>query len=176
MYYKSAKWSEFSSHEIFYNIGSFIRSKVFRLIVPLICVCFLYMDFIKVIIGVPGYELNWSLVLGQLQCLNIGHLCFLPCLFTILVCMVLVRNNYIGMLLFFMIFSLLNYKSGALPERFQLNQTAYYLVFIYLGYLINHVMVATKGMKIKISVSQRLFLWLLIGSVGNHGLCCQKIH
>lgn len=143
LYYKTKQWSQKKYSEILRGFRTFVKNKFFRLIIPFICVCFFYMDPIKLYIGVSGYDWKCSLLLQQLYCVNIGHLWFLPCLFLIFIiiyfCMALIRNNRNGLLVLFLLFALLNYKSNIFPDIFQLKEVAYYLVYFYLGYLINYI-------------------------------------
>ncbi len=48
---------------------------------------FIWMDPIKIMLGVKDYDLSWNLILQQLQFSNCGHLWFLPCLFIIFIIM-----------------------------------------------------------------------------------------
>ena len=59
-----------------------IANKFMRILLPYFIVCLLYMDPIKIGLGVPGYELSWSLIKDQMFWFNNnGHLWYLPTLF-----------------------------------------------------------------------------------------------
>ena len=173
MCYKVIKWQKLKLVEIYKDAGYFFINKFKRLIVPMLCVCFWYMDPIKLLVGVPGYSLSWDFIAQQLLCINIGHLWFLPCLFFIFVimffCLSLIRNSKIGHLVLFLILSLLTYKSGILPKYFQLNEVAYYMSFFYLGYLINRIKIKYPNYK-KLSIKHILAILLIIlcGGVAYH--------
>ena len=172
MCYKVIKWQERTVNEIFKGSASFIWNKFKRLMIPMLCVCFLYMDPIKLLIGVPDYALSWDFAAQQLTCTNIGHLWFLPCLFIIFIVMffllALVRNSKIGHIALFLVLALLTYKSGIFPKVFQLNEVAYYMSFFYLGYLINRVKIAFPEYKLRFKY---IFAAMLIIVIGGGVLC-----
>lgn len=62
--------------------GKFLTNKVKRIIIPYFLVCLLYMDPIKVLLHVPGYDFSMNLIIQQvLLYVNNGHLWYLPTLF-----------------------------------------------------------------------------------------------
>ena len=61
-------------------------NKFMRILLPYFIVCFLFMDPIKVCLGVPGYEISWNMIKDQMFLLNNnGHLWYLPTLFLMFV-------------------------------------------------------------------------------------------
>ena len=169
MCYKVVKWRNLPLDEIFNGAASFVLNKFKRLIVPLLCVSFLYMDPIKLLIGAPGYTLGWNFVAQQLVCVNIGHLWFLPCLFIVFIVMffllALVRNSKTGHIALFFALALLTYKSGIFPNVFQLNEVAYYMSFFYLGYLINRIKLAFPEYRPRIKHIFATVLIIVIGGI-----------
>lgn len=149
MCYKVIKWKTASIKDIFKGFTLFIKQKSKRLIIPFIFVCVLYMDPIKIFIGVKDYSLSSTLLLQQLLCTNIGHLWFLPCLFIIFVimyiCLAFIRNSFIGHSVLFLVFSTVNYFNGHFTNIYQLNEVANYAIFFYLGYIINRISLELNG-------------------------------
>lgn len=150
--YKVMKWRERSNKEIARTFLPFFQNKVVRLLIPYACVALLWMDPIKIVLGVPNYTISPELLLQQLQFSNCGHLWYLPCLFFIFVVMfpviTLIRNNRIMHIL--LLFTLMgaNYLYGRLPEAFQLQNVAYYLFYFYFGYFINYTIHLANEIKV----------------------------
>lgn len=140
--YKIMNMREKSNEEAISTFFPFFQNKVLRLLVPYICVALLWMDPIKIILGVPNYTLSTGLVIEQLQFSNSGHLWYLPCLFLIFLVLypilVFIRNSRVMHIAMFFILVGVNYFSGKMPEAFQIQNVTYYLVFFYLGYFINY--------------------------------------
>lgn len=149
----------------------FVWKKVYRLLVPFFCICLIWMDPIKIFLGVDGYCLNWNLILQQLQFSNCGHLWYLPCLFIIFIIMYivlnLIRQNVFGLSFLFLVLAWLNYMHGRLPDAFQIQNAAYYIYYFYLGYLINclgsRYVISNKKFNIKYIVSSVIVLLFIIG-------------
>lgn len=162
MCYKVIRWKNISIEKIFQDFILFIKQKSKRLIVPLIFVCVLYMDPIKILIGVKEYSFGLKLLLQQLLCINIGHLWFLPCLFNIFVimyiCLAFIRNSFIGHVILFLALIVVNYFHGRFTNIYQLNETAYYTFFFYLGYIINRISMEMKYMKVQYHINLKKFL------------------
>lgn len=183
--YKVMKWREKSNKEIADYFLPFFQNKVARLLVPYLCVAILWMDPIKIVLGVPDYTLSKELLLQQLQFSNCGHLWFLPCLFLIFVGMfpvfALIRNSRVMHILLLFTLLGLNYLHGSISESFQLQQVAYYLFYFYFGYLINYTIQLVKDIALlpssryydnrpmrTISVAFFFAITLLIGQIINH--------
>lgn len=146
--YKVMKWREKSNQEIASTFLPFFQNKVARLLIPYVCVALLWMDPIKIVLGVPDYTLSAELLLQQLQFSNCGHLWYLPCLFLIFVVLfpllALIRNSRIMHVLLLFVLMGINYLCGRLPEGFQLQNVAYYLFYFYFGYFINYTILLAK--------------------------------
>lgn len=143
MFYKINNYDNTSLSVSLKSVVQIFGDKFYRLLVPFFCVCVIWMDPIKIILGVKDYDLSWNLILQQLQFSNCGHLWFLPCLFIIFIIMyillVLIRQNILGLTALFFILAYLNYIYGRFPETFQIQNVAYYIYYFYLGYLINYL-------------------------------------
>lgn len=59
-----------------------LKNKFMRILLPYFFICFLYMDPIKIGLGVPGYDFSFEMLIQQLVLfVNNGHLWYLPALF-----------------------------------------------------------------------------------------------
>jgi len=67
------------------NYTAFIIKKARRLLIPMLVICFFWMDPVKVWLHIEGYTPDINFVVSQLELVNIGHLWYLPCLFLIFV-------------------------------------------------------------------------------------------
>lgn len=120
----------------------FEKSKFIRLLVPYVCVLFLYNDPLKYILNIPGYNNPHTFLTDQILGVNCAHLWYLVCLFLLFtICFPLFR--WAGKTLWkhgilFVMFLGINYFSGVLPQYYQLKEVGYYLVFFHLGYLVNY--------------------------------------
>lgn len=121
------------------NFWQLAKNKCKRLIIPYICIALLWMNPIKLILRVPGYDYHGipNLLLNQILLQNNGHLWFLPCLFFIFLFIYLlvkyVRNDIVISLMLIC----LSYFSYKVPQIVELNFIAQYSVFFYVGYLSN---------------------------------------
>lgn len=121
------------------NLWQLIKNKFFRLIVPYFCITFFWMDPIKLLLKVPGYDTHSLLFLIKEQLLfqNNGHLWFLPCLFSVFILVYLLvqfvkRDIVIGA--FLLTCCLFYYK---FPSFFEISLVAQYSVYFFAGYLSN---------------------------------------
>lgn len=150
--YKVMKMREKSNEEAISTFFPFFQNKALRLLIPYIFVALLWMDPIKIILGVPDYSLSIGLIIEQLQFSNSGHLWYLPCLFLIFLVLypilIFIRKSRVmhAVMLFILVGA--NYLSGRAPEAFQIQNATYYLVFFYLGYLINYTLLYIEEKKI----------------------------
>lgn len=150
--YKIMNMRKKSNEEAISTFFPFFQNKVLRLLVPYICVALLWMDPIKIMLGVPDYSLSIGLIIEQLQFSNSGHLWYLPCLFLIFLVLypilIFIRKSRVmhAVMLFILVGA--NYLSGRAPEAFQMQNATYYLVFFYLGYLINYTLLYIEEKKI----------------------------
>lgn len=123
------------------NKNRFIKGKFIRLIIPYFSVAILYVIPIRFIIDYNGYQgksfielLVNNVVLGK----DIGHLWFLPSIFTIFVIFYLFERFIfkfplmIGILFFVGISTL----SGFLPAVFFIQKSFNYLLYFYVGFKI----------------------------------------
>lgn len=63
-----------------------LQNKFMRILLPYFFICFLYMDPIKIGLGVPGYDFSLEMLLQQMVLfVNNGHLWYLPALFLMFV-------------------------------------------------------------------------------------------
>lgn len=113
--------------------------------IPYIVVCFLYNDPIKLLLGINGYNFGLKLFAEQLLGVNCAHLWYLPCLFVIMtICYQLFtwagktvwKHGFIIIL-----FALSNYRNGMFPILLQLQNTTYYLLYFYTGYMVNFIII-----------------------------------
>ena len=122
--------------------GEYVKSKVIRLLVPYIFVLILYNDPLKFVLGIQGYERPIPVLIDQLLGTNCAHLWYLPCLFLLLIItypiLIWAGKNLWKHCALFVAFLSINYFSPALPRLYQLNEVAYYLIFFYVGYMINY--------------------------------------
>lgn len=150
--YKVMKMRSKTRVEVANTIIPFSQNKILRLLVPYICVALLWMDPIKIMLGVPDYTLSSDLLVQQLQFSNCGHLWYLPCLFIIFLMfypvLVLIRNCKVMHVFMLILFAGANYLCGRMPEAFQLQNATYYLFYFYLGYFINYTLVCITDDKI----------------------------
>lgn len=145
LFYKINKLKDCNFWSV-YNV--FISDKFVRLLIPYFCVCFLWMDPIKIWLQVPEYTLSAGLLVKQLGFMECGHLWFLACLFLMFAVsfpfIFLMRKTMTGNILAFVVLLGLWYVLP-LPSAFQLDNVKYYLPFFYLGYLINYVQNTPPG-------------------------------
>lgn len=112
-------------------------NKLRRIMIPYFVVCFLYMDPIKILLNVPGYDLSLSLLGKQLVLfVDNGHLWYLPSLFLMFMATSIAlwggmkRWVLFGMAIVCAIFF------NRSPCLFSLPQFCLYYVYFMLGYLI----------------------------------------
>lgn len=67
------------------GIVQFFFKKAWRLLIPYFCICFCWMDPIKISLHVPGYNDIFTLIKQQIFFHNNGHLWYLPTLFFIFI-------------------------------------------------------------------------------------------
>ena len=125
-----------SGYLLFYKIN------FMRLLIPYFCVCFLWMDPIKIWLQVPEYTLSMGLFAKQIGFMECGHLWFLACLFLMFVItfpfiFVLKRSVTANFIAFVVLLGL--WYILPLPSALQLDNVKYYLPFFFLGYLMHYV-------------------------------------
>ena len=125
------------------SILSIILNKFGRLILPYLFVAFVWMDPIKYMLGISGYE-SWPKLIGdQIIGINCGHLWYLPCLYLIFITIGIwlrISNKYIWVMGGFVIFAIANYFYGRFTDIFQISSAVYYSVYFFFGYCLNYVM------------------------------------
>lgn len=133
-------------HERESNLGgkkyiNYLNKKVYRLLIPYIFVCLFWSNPIKIILGIPEFELDYKILLQQLIGNNCGHLWYLPCLFILIALGYPVfcwaGKNLTKHTILFALLLTLNYYHTKLPEVFQLKNVAYYFIFFHLGFIVN---------------------------------------
>lgn len=111
--------------------------KTKRLLVPYFIICLFYMDPIKLLLGIPGYEFSFRLIIQQLLFLiNNGHLWYLPTLFLMFITSAkLLCGGGKNIVIIFLLSIALSICSNYVTAFFSLNQFALYFAFFILGYL-----------------------------------------
>lgn len=171
LFYKISKWKDCSLRSVYL---SFVSDKFMRLLIPYFCVCFLWMDPIKIWLQVPEYTLSMGLFAKQIGFMECGHLWFLACLFLMFVItfpfiFVLKRSVTANFIAFVVLLGL--WYILPLPSALQLDNVKYYLPFFFLGYLMHYVQNTPSDsvlsrlqvqcvVTIKNVVSNRLFAFL----------------
>lgn len=118
--------------------GKLFVNKVKRIIIPYFIVCLLYMDPIKLLLQVPGYDFSLNLILQQvLLFVNNGHLWYLPTLFLMFIVASLIfwggKKCVFATLLIAVLVSVF---SSHAPSYFSISQFCLYFVYFVLGYTI----------------------------------------
>lgn len=116
-----------------------LSNKFMRILLPYFLICILYMDSIKVGLGVPGYDLSFKMIGQQLLLfINNGHLWYLPSLFLMFVVSSFaslwggksIRWTYVLAII-------LSVFSSRICAYFCLSQFCLYYVYFLLGYIIS---------------------------------------
>lgn len=123
-----------------------LKTKTFRILIPFVMVLLLYSNPIKHCLGIQGYESYRYLLHQNIFLQHLGHLWFLPVLFTLFVL------SYVPLrwkspqlsIIFIPILIILAYGSRFLPSYFVINSTAYYWVYFYVGGIMNKYKVLEK--------------------------------
>lgn len=122
----------------------FIMNKFIRLLIPYFSVAILYVIPIRLLIEYKEYQGNnfLELIFNNVFLGNdIGHLWFLPTLFTIFI-LFYFFEHFISMLPFFLgtlFFIGVSVVSGFFPAIFFIQQTLNYLLYFYIGYKIREL-------------------------------------
>lgn len=120
------------------SLHIFLKKKLKRIMFPYFIICFLWMDPIKLLLHVPGYDNIIGIITDQLLFKNNGHLWYLPTLFLIFVLYkilfkIKLRNNKYFDLVLLLISFVLNHYSYV----FYMNLIFYYQYYFLLGYFIH---------------------------------------
>lgn len=144
-----------------------------RIMIPYFLVCLLYMDPIKMLLQVPGYDSTWKLPLKQL-CLFMdnGHLWYLPTLFLMFVVTSFSLGKKGGMkpVYALSLFSIVLFAlSGRVPAYFSLNQFSSFYVYFLGGYIICHYKEKVFGKCVAglVMLAVSMALGLLLDDIGS---------
>lgn len=154
-----------------HSYRNFIFDKIKRLLIPYLVVCLVYNDPLKYVLHIEGYYNPLIFITEQLLGTNCAHLWYLPCLFIIMLVayplFCWARKNVFRHAILLTLFLILNYKYSSIPVYYQLSNTAYYLLFFHIGYLINLLRICDAKFIVKAKKSKFcLFVWLLAFIVG----------
>jgi len=125
-----------------YNkFSKFSFDKIKRLIVPYICVAFIYVLPIRIMTNYKGYYGNNTFQIIYkyiLTGLDVGHLWYLLAIFEIFIVFYLFEATIdkIGIPASFIIIACADIISYKFPHVFQISSSIHYFMFFYLGYLI----------------------------------------
>ena len=114
--------------------GKLLTNKIKRIMLPYFIVCFLYMDTIKLVLQVPGYDFSWILMFQQaLLFVNNGHLWYLPTLFLMfMVASILIRGGQKYVFMYMLIAMLISILSNHAPSILSVSQFCLYFVYFVL--------------------------------------------
>lgn len=114
-----------------------LLGKFKRILIPYFIVCILYMNPIKILLGVPGYELSLNMFARQvLLFTNNGHLWYLPSLFLMFIVTSIGIMGGRNRKMMFLIAIILSVVSNRVPSVFSLSQFSQYYVYFIFGYII----------------------------------------
>lgn len=125
-----------------YNIFSlFTFDKVKRLLIPYICVAFIYVLPIRMMTdysGYRGYNMLEIIYKYIITGVDVGHLWYLLAIFEIFIVFYLFEStiNKIGLPASFIIIAGANIISYKFTDIFQISSSIHYFMFFYLGYII----------------------------------------
>lgn len=132
------------------NKVNFIKNKLVRLLIPYFSVAIIYVIPIRLIIDYEGYQVKSyveliirNVFLGE----DIGHLWFLPVLFTIFILFYLFER-FISKIPFFLgilFFIGISVISGFFPTIFFIQKSLNYLLYFYIGYEIRKLVQEKKS-------------------------------
>jgi len=156
------------------KLGKFSFDKVKRLLVPYICVAFIYVLPIRIMTGYEGYHgYNVFKIIYKyiLTGLDVGHLWYLLAIFIIFIVFYLFEPiiNKIGVPASFVIIACANIISYKFPNTFQIQSSIHYFMFFYLGYIIRkyekNFVSEFKGKKNTVLIAMLFILQILFLAV-----------
>ena len=123
------------------NLSKFSFDKIKRLLVPYICVAFMYVLPIRIMTDYKGYYGNNTFQIIYkyiITGIDVGHLWYLLAIFEIFIVFYLFEStiNKIGVPASFIIIACANIISFKFPNIFQISSSIHYFMFFYLGYII----------------------------------------
>lgn len=166
------------------NFGkNLLLVKFKRILIPYFIVCILYMNPIKSLLGVPGYELSLSMCVQQvLLFTNNGHLWYLPSLFLMFIVTSIGIMGGRNRKTMFLIAIVLSVVSNRVPSVFSLSQFCLYYVYFIFGYIIcfyrNKICINKKVALLLCLIPMGLSLVISNGGLIKHSLfvmmalCC----
>jgi peptidoglycan/LPS O-acetylase OafA/YrhL len=125
-----------------YNkLSKFSADKIKRLLVPYICIAFIYVLPIRMMTNYSGYYGNnaFEIILKYIITgVDVGHLWYLLAIFEIFIVFYLFESviKKIGVPVSFIIIAIANIVSFKFPNIFQISSSIHYFMFFYLGYII----------------------------------------
>ena len=160
------------------STNSFILNKIKRVILPYYCIMFLWMNPIKYIFHIPGYEYITIKAIIKQMCFTgglVGHLRFLPTLFAIIVIVKLFfskikLNNLYTVFFVYLILCIFSLISPKVTNIFQFYNIMKYSIYFYIGTIIN---LYEKDI---CSIFQRISPFLLYLLIIVAFVCSFKIH
>lgn len=146
---------------------SFIKKKSQRLLIPYLMIALLWMNPIKILLNVPGYDFSPKLIFRQLVGLDCGHLWFLPTLTLIFILVFALlklnerweKNNNYGIWSILCLFMALSVNHFRFPSIFMVSNAMCYAVYFFYGFILNHILNNIKF------GGGKLFLLLLLVSI-----------
>lgn len=162
-----------SKNQIFNS--EMLTNKFMRILLPYFFICFLYMDPIKIGLGVPGYDFSLEMLLQQLVLfIDNGHLWYLPTLFLMFIVSSLVLRGGKSISTMMLLAIILSVLSSRVFAWFCLSQFCLYYVYFLLGYVIcRNKKIVNKSRTVGIGlclVPITLSLWLNDGGLLKHSL------
>lgn len=152
---------------------NFVKKKAIRLLIPYLMIAILWMNPIKILLNVPGYDFTPKLLIKQIVGLECGHLWFLPTLAIIFMLVFALlklnerwfqRSKDMGIWAILCLFIVLNAVHSLFPSILMISNSMDYAVYFYYGFFLNHVLNSVK-------IGAKIFILLSLVSV-----CTYHIH
>ena len=123
------------------NFSIFTFDKIKRLLIPYICVAFMYVLPIRIMTdysGYKGYNVLEIIYKYIITGVDVGHLWYLLAIFEIFIVFYFFESiiNKIGIPASFIIIACANIISYKFTDVFQISSSIHYFMFFYLGYII----------------------------------------